>query len=179
MCPRICFSKSGNKDFSMLRIALTFLLALTASTIAAQADPSPAKSDAFPKELVATLHSHIERFKRYPSDAAGASGLVLVKFVLDSKGQLLEREIARSSCFPALDRAALTMLEQAVPFPPLLLGPGKDRQELVLPVIFPEPLRRAGITAPPPNAGCKPPVEERKRLEREDREKMLGLRPRP
>ncbi|MGJ4952058.1 TonB family protein [Bradyrhizobium sp. HKCCYLS20291] len=53
----------------------------------------------------------------YPSDGNGVTGTVAVSVVIDRNGRLLSRRLAGSSGSPALDRAALSIIERAQPFP--------------------------------------------------------------
>ena len=67
---------------------------------------------------VAQVTAHINRYKRYPSDARGASGAVTVAFTVDRNGRILSRRVSRSSGAPALDAEALAALARAQPLPP-------------------------------------------------------------
>ncbi|BAM91619.1 energy transducer [Bradyrhizobium oligotrophicum S58] len=53
----------------------------------------------------------------YPSDGNGVTGTVAISVVIDRNGRLLSRRLAGSSGSPALDRAALSIIERAQPFP--------------------------------------------------------------
>ncbi|MGJ4891674.1 TonB family protein [Bradyrhizobium sp. HKCCYLRH3099] len=63
------------------------------------------------------VEAQIGRAAAYPSDGNGASGTVVVSVVIDRNGRLLSRRLAGSSGSPALDRAALSIIERAQPFP--------------------------------------------------------------
>ncbi len=65
----------------------------------------------------AEVVAHIRRYAAYPSDGNGASGTVMVGVVIDHNGRLISRRLAGSSGSPALDRAALSIIERAQPFP--------------------------------------------------------------
>ncbi|UFZ07448.1 TonB family protein [Bradyrhizobium ontarionense] len=65
----------------------------------------------------AEMVAHIRRYVAYPSDGNGASGTVMVSIVIDRNGRLVSRRLAGSSGSPALDRAALSIIERAAPFP--------------------------------------------------------------
>lgn len=65
----------------------------------------------------AEVVAHIRRYVAYPSDGNGASGTAIVNVVIDRNGRLVSRRIAGSSGSPALDRAALSIIERAAPFP--------------------------------------------------------------
>jgi periplasmic protein TonB len=66
----------------------------------------------------ALVVGHLERFKRYPMAAHGASGTVLVKFALNRAGNVISSEVSKSSGNSVLDREALDILRRASPFPP-------------------------------------------------------------
>ncbi|CCD92744.1 Energy transducer TonB, C-terminal region [Bradyrhizobium sp. ORS 375] len=65
----------------------------------------------------AEMVAHIRRYVAYPSDGNGASGTVTVNVVIDRNGRLVSRRLAGSSGSPALDRAALSIIDRAAPFP--------------------------------------------------------------
>ena len=65
----------------------------------------------------AEVVAHIRRYVAYPSDGNGASGTAIVNVVIDRNGRLVSRRLAGSSGSPALDRAALSIIERAAPFP--------------------------------------------------------------
>ncbi len=51
-----------------------------------------------------------------------ATGVVMVRFTVDMTGELISREIEKSSGSKVLDDAAVAALERAAPFPPLPAG---------------------------------------------------------
>ncbi len=63
------------------------------------------------------VYGHLQRYKRYPSSAAGASGVVKVRFALDRAGDVVSSTVARSSGNAVLDQEALAILRRANPFP--------------------------------------------------------------
>jgi periplasmic protein TonB len=65
----------------------------------------------------ALVFGHLQRFKRYPAAAHGASGVVVVRFVLSRAGQVIESAVTKSSGNNVLDREALEILRRASPFP--------------------------------------------------------------
>lgn len=81
-----------------------------------------------------SLRSHLERSKVNPR--TGLSGTAVVHFVVDTSGNVVTNEIARSSGYPALDQAALASIERAAPFPPVPKGLNKDRIEVSVPFTF-------------------------------------------
>lgn len=82
------------------------------------------------------LMVHLEKHKRYPSQARGQQGTVYVRFTMDRQGRVVVSSLARSSGSPALDRAALDMLKRAQPLPappPEVTG---EQIEITVPVEF-------------------------------------------
>jgi periplasmic protein TonB len=65
----------------------------------------------------ALVFGHLQRFKRYPLAAHGASGTVQVKFVLNRAGDVIDSTVSKSSGNGVLDREALEILHRASPFP--------------------------------------------------------------
>jgi protein TonB len=65
----------------------------------------------------ALVFGHLQRFKRYPTSAHGASGNVVVRFVLNRVGEVVESAVTKSSGNDVLDREALEILRRASPFP--------------------------------------------------------------
>lgn len=78
----------------------------------------------------------IERHKRYP-DAAKVrqiEGSVTIYFVITSEGDITSAEIVKTSGNRALDKAALTAVKNAAPFPkaPASLFKGEIPMELTI-----------------------------------------------
>ncbi len=65
------------------------------------------------------LAAHIERFKRYPSEARAhdEQGTATIAFTIDRKGHVMTSRIVRSSGSPILDQETLAMLTRAQPMP--------------------------------------------------------------
>ena len=74
-------------------------------------------SEAGAKAYNALVFGHLQRFKRYPLAAHGITGTVLVQFVLNRAGDVIESKVAKSSGNGVLDREALETLRRASPFP--------------------------------------------------------------
>lgn len=66
-----------------------------------------------------SLHLHLKKHQRYPSDARsrGEQGTVVVQFTIDRTGQMTERSVVKASGNPRLDEEALAAIERASPFP--------------------------------------------------------------
>ena len=71
--------------------------------------------DDFSRELAI----HIAKFKKYPRIAArrGWQGEVVLEVELTGKGQLIKKEVMKSSGHKPLDTEAMKMIDRAVPFP--------------------------------------------------------------
>lgn len=68
------------------------------------------------------LAAQIRRNAAYPADGGGASGTVQISVSISRNGRLLSHHLAASSGSPALDRAAMAIIERAQPFPPFPAG---------------------------------------------------------
>jgi protein TonB len=81
----------------------------------AAVQPSAAIVRRWESELVA----HIERFKRYPTEARarGQQGLARVAFTIDRDGRVRASHILQTSGSPELDQESLAMLNRAQPMP--------------------------------------------------------------
>lgn len=86
---------------------------------AASASSSGAGRSVSPAKWQSRLMSHLERRKRYPSEARSnrEEGTVYVRFRIDDAGNVLSVSLSRSSGFAALDDAVLTMVRNASPVP--------------------------------------------------------------
>jgi protein TonB len=76
-------------------------------------------SSAVSDKWQARLMGHLERKKKYPSDAKsrGETGIVFVQFSIDDEGQVLSASIVGSSGFAALDNEVLSLVKRASPVP--------------------------------------------------------------
>lgn len=82
--------------------------------------------------------THVNTFKSYPGGRHNLAGTVVIRFVLDPSGKLIESKITRSSCIDELDQEALATVRRAAPFP--ASPPGITRQEFfTLPFIYRTP----------------------------------------
>jgi protein TonB len=84
----------------------------------------------------ALVFGHLQRFKRYPAAAHGASGTVTVKFELNRAGEVIDSELSKSSGDAVLDREALDLLRRASPFPPFPAAKPGMRDTYLAPVSF-------------------------------------------
>jgi protein TonB len=84
----------------------------------------------------ALVFGHLQRFKRYPAAAHGASGTVTVRFELNRAGEVIDSELSKSSGNAVLDREALDLLRRASPFPPFPTAKPGMRDTYLAPVSF-------------------------------------------
>ncbi|MBV9979822.1 energy transducer TonB [Bradyrhizobium sp.] len=84
----------------------------------------------------ALVFGHLQRFKRYPRALRGAHGTVVVQFVLDRGGRVIESVVTKSSGSRALDEEALDVLKRASPFPPFPAAKPGTQDSYVAPVEF-------------------------------------------
>ena len=84
----------------------------------------------------ALVFGHLQRFKRYPSSARGAQGAVVVRFVLNRAGAVIESAVTKSSGNDVLDREALEILRRASPFPPFPAAKPGPQDSYIAPVNF-------------------------------------------
>jgi periplasmic protein TonB len=93
-------------------------------------------SEAGAKAYSALVFGHLQRFKRYPLAAHGGTGTVLVQFVLNRAGDVIESKVTKSTGNGVLDREALETLRRASPFPAFPDAKPGAKETYVAPVIF-------------------------------------------
>jgi protein TonB len=84
----------------------------------------------------ALVFGHMQRFKRYPASARGASGTAVVRFELNRTGNVIDSAVTKSSGNAVLDQEALNLLRRASPFPPFPAGKPGDQDSYIAPVNF-------------------------------------------
>jgi periplasmic protein TonB len=84
----------------------------------------------------ALVFGHLQKFKRYPVAAHGASGTVLVRFALNRSGEVVSSEVTKSSGNGVLDREALDILHRASPFPAFPAAKPGTEESYIAPVAF-------------------------------------------
>lgn len=84
----------------------------------------------------ALVFGHLQRFKRYPLAARGASGTVVMRFELDREGKVIGSAVTKSSGNEVLDREALEILRRASPFPPFPAAKPGAEDSYIAPVNF-------------------------------------------
>ena len=93
-------------------------------------------TEARAKAYNALVFGHIQRFKRYPASAHGASGTVVVRFDLTRTGEVTSSAVTKSSGNAALDQEALDLLRRASPFPPFPAAKPGEKDSYIAPVNF-------------------------------------------
>lgn len=93
-------------------------------------------TDAGSNAYNALVFGHLQRFKRYPMGAHGASGTVLVRFALNRTGEVISSEVSKSSGNGVLDHEALDILRRASPFPPFPTAKPGTQDSYIAPVNF-------------------------------------------
>lgn len=80
---------------------------------------SSASSSMTPQRWQGRLAAHLERRKRYPSEARSRreEGTVYVRFQIDNGGNVLSVSLSRSSGSSALDQEVLALVKRASPVP--------------------------------------------------------------
>jgi len=101
--------------------------------------PSPGIGESARREKAAwqkELAAHFNKFKRYPAERKILRAEVVVSFVLDRLGHVIEKRIVKGSGDAAFDAAALDMLQRSDPVPPPPPLIADDGLIFSLPVIF-------------------------------------------
>ena len=84
----------------------------------------------------ALVFGHLQRFKRYPRERRGASGTVMVRFVLNRAGEVISSAVTKSSGNAVLDHEALEILRRASPFPVFPAAKPGRQESYIAPVNF-------------------------------------------
>jgi periplasmic protein TonB len=93
-------------------------------------------SEASSNHYSALIFGHLQRFKRYPLTAHGASGTVTVQFELNRAGEVVSSKVTKSSGNHVLDEAALDLLRRASPFPAFPAAKPGAQDSFLAPVNF-------------------------------------------
>jgi periplasmic protein TonB len=84
----------------------------------------------------ALVFGHLQRFKRYPRSLRSAHGTVVVQFVLDRTGRLIDSFVKKSSGNRELDQQGLDALHRASPFPPFPTAKPQNEDAFFAPMEF-------------------------------------------
>ncbi|WPZ35139.1 TonB family protein [Thalassobaculum sp. OXR-137] len=89
-------------------------------------------------DYASILQAWLEDHKEYPRRARSRrqEGVVMLYFVMDRAGNVLDYRIDRSSGYDLLDREVEQMIQRAQPLPPMPAEMTQARLELVVPVQF-------------------------------------------
>jgi periplasmic protein TonB len=93
-------------------------------------------TDAGAQAYNALVFGHLQRFKRYPAAAHGKTGKVVVRFVLNRTGEVVNSTVTTSSGNDVLDQAALETLRRASPFPPFPAAKPGAQDAYTAPISF-------------------------------------------
>jgi periplasmic protein TonB len=91
-----------------------------------------AASNAYDSQILERL----QRFKRYPLAAHGASGTVMVQVELNRAGEVISGKVTKSSGNEILDREALEIIRRANPFPAFPAAKPGAQDIFIAPVKF-------------------------------------------
>ncbi|HEY4276556.1 MAG TPA: energy transducer TonB [Rhizomicrobium sp.] len=90
------------------------------------------------ENFVGRLLAQLNRFKQYPAAARKAhiEGVVMLHFVMDANGHVLQADIQKSSGRPVLDNEALALIQRAQPLPALPADYPTRTLDAVVPIEF-------------------------------------------
>lgn len=100
--------------------------------------PPPAASGGGPDTFEGRVMAQLHRYKRYPAQARARhqTGTVLLRFVMDRAGHVLETRVEQSCGVAALDEEAAALPRRADPLPPPPDSLGGERITLTIPIDF-------------------------------------------
>lgn len=98
-------------------------------------DPRASKKVA---DYYSVLMAHLQRKKRYPSEARQArqQGIVTVRFTVNRDGAVTASSIKRSSGHDLLDQATLDLMQRVSPLPPIPREMQRDSLTIALPIDY-------------------------------------------
>lgn len=98
-------------------------------------DPRASKKAA---DYYSVLMAHLQRKKRYPSEARQArqQGIVTVRFTVNRDGAVTASSIKRSSGHDLLDQATLDLMQRVSPLPPIPRDMQRDSLTIALPIDY-------------------------------------------
>ncbi|WP_066557432.1 energy transducer TonB [Croceicoccus bisphenolivorans] len=98
-------------------------------------DPRAKKKAA---DYYSLLMAHLQRKKRYPSEAKQArqQGVVTVRFTIDRSGNVTASSIKQSSGHTLLDRATLDLMQRVSPLPPIPREMQRESLTIALPIDY-------------------------------------------
>lgn len=103
-------------------------------------DSAGSSPDAKKKEAryYSLLMAHLNRKKRYPSDAKKArqQGIVTVRFTVERSGRVSDASIKRSSGHDLLDSETLALMQRVSPLPPIPREMDRETITISLPIDY-------------------------------------------
>ena len=98
-------------------------------------DPKAKREEA---DYYSLLSAHLNRKKRYPSEAKKArqQGVVTVRFTVHADGRISGSSIRTSSGHDLLDQATLDLMERVAPLPRFPRSMTRDRVTISLPIDY-------------------------------------------
>ena len=107
----------------------------TGSAAAPGDDPKAKREEA---DYYSLLSAHLNRKKRYPSEAKKArqQGVVTVRFTVHADGRISGSSIRTSSGHDLLDQATLDLMERVAPLPRFPRSMTRDRVTISLPIDY-------------------------------------------
>lgn len=89
-------------------------------------------------DYITHVRAWLARHKQYPQAArqAKAQGTAKLYLDIDSNGNVRAHRIVQSSGSPALDQAVEAMLARSLPLPAMPSASGRNRLEIVIPIVF-------------------------------------------
>lgn len=114
------------------------LSALEGEAEAAPAQGSVAQAIQTPASWQRSLMAHLGRHKSYPKDARSRNlqGDVKLRIVIERSGKVISAQVVQGSGVPAIDTAALEMIQRASPVPPLPGSVKASQVEIVAPLRY-------------------------------------------
>lgn len=111
---------------------------LLSNIVPAQARPDIDVADDVLKSFAMSVRRRIESKKEYPiaAQTAELEGRTEVRMTILKDGRLEKVEIAESSGYEILDRAALQSVRNAAPFPPIPKATKRDKIEMGITLVF-------------------------------------------
>ena len=100
--------------------------------------PAPSLPAGPPPDYLGRIRAQLERCKQYPISARmrRIEGDVILSFVMDRSGRVLDHRIARSSGYAMLDQAVDAMIRKASPLPPMPASMTQGQIEISVPIRF-------------------------------------------
>ncbi len=88
--------------------------------------------------VILAIRQQLARYQAYPASARrrGLEGAATVRFVITRSGRLVDSELMESSGSRHLDQAALKLVSDAAPYPPLPAAVSAARLEVKIPIEY-------------------------------------------